>query len=65
MINNIHCRRKVSSKDRGKIRGKWSGPFRIYEVLGNGTYKLQTVGFPEKVKDKVVHGSQLKRYRDK
>lgn len=53
---------KLAAKIGGKLEEKWSGPFRICEALGNGTYKLQTIGFPEKVQDKVVHGSQLKRY---
>ncbi|XP_072066696.1 uncharacterized protein [Arachis hypogaea] len=31
------------SPSHGKLAAKWEGPFRIYEVVGRGAYRLETL----------------------
>ncbi|CAG8729738.1 31852_t:CDS:2 [Gigaspora margarita] len=46
---------KLGSKIGGKLEEKWNGPYRIHEILGNGTYKLWTINQQEQVLIKVVY----------
>jgi len=45
---------------KGKLEEKWEGPYYIYDVLGNGAYKLRTLD--NQVLKKKVHGNRLKLY---
>ncbi|CAG8569266.1 17879_t:CDS:2 [Cetraspora pellucida] len=52
-----------------KLEERFTGPYYIYDVFGNGAYKLRTIcastdkpGSIEKVFKKTVHGNRLKRY---
>ncbi|KAG9289288.1 hypothetical protein G9A89_007849 [Geosiphon pyriformis] len=45
-----------------KFENKWDGPFYIYEILGNRSYKLR---LDDKILAKVAHGNRLKHYHSK
>ncbi|CAG8836340.1 30505_t:CDS:2, partial [Gigaspora margarita] len=47
----IRTREKIckSTTTTKMLEEKWSGPYKIHEVLGNGTYKLQTMDWREQV----------------
>ena len=47
----------------GKLRPKWKGPYYIYQVLSNGSYKLRTLD--GKILVIPVNRSLLKIYRDR
>ncbi|CAG8832885.1 35069_t:CDS:2, partial [Gigaspora margarita] len=53
---------RLGQKLGGKLEEKWTGPYWIHAVMGNGTYKLRTIDHDEKVIKTIVHGSQLKNY---
>ncbi|KAG9307504.1 hypothetical protein G9A89_017334 [Geosiphon pyriformis] len=50
---------KAEKQWSGKFEHKWDGPFYIYEILDNGSYKLR---LDNKVLAKVAHRNQLKHY---
>jgi hypothetical protein len=47
-----------------KFRDKWSGPFFIHRVLGNGSYILRT-NSGEVLNSRPVHGNRLKSYKQR
>jgi hypothetical protein len=47
-----------------KFRDKWSGPFFIHRVLGNGSYILRT-NSREVLNSRPVHGNRLKSYKQR
>ena len=46
-----------------KLEDKWTGPYFIYEVVGDNVYKLRTME-GQKVKN-VVHENRLKKYKER
>jgi hypothetical protein len=47
-----------------KFRSKWTGPFFIHRVLGNGSYILRTNN-GEVLNNRPVHGNRLKPYKQR
>jgi hypothetical protein len=47
-----------------KFRSKWTGPFFIHRVLGNGSYILRT-NSGEVLNNRPVHGNRLKSYKQR
>ncbi|CAG8771683.1 1451_t:CDS:2, partial [Ambispora leptoticha] len=46
---------------KDKLGEKWEGPFYVYDILGNGVYKLRTMA--DKVLKQKVYGNRLKLYQ--
>ncbi|KAG9298325.1 hypothetical protein G9A89_002813 [Geosiphon pyriformis] len=55
-------RTKAKKQWSGKFENKWDKPFYIYEILGNGSYKLR---LDDKILAKVAHRDRLKHYQSK
>jgi transposase InsO family protein len=47
-----------------KFRNRWTGPFFIHRVLGNGSYVLRTIR-GEILNNRPVHGNRLKPYKQR
>ncbi|KAG9301304.1 hypothetical protein G9A89_004056 [Geosiphon pyriformis] len=55
-------RTKAEKQWSGKFENKWDGPFFIYEILGNKSYKLR---LDNKILAKVAHRDRLKHYHSR
>lgn len=42
-VSNLVLRKSHSYQMENKLSPKWSGPYKIQEVVGNGAYQLETL----------------------
>ncbi|CAG8672754.1 4842_t:CDS:2, partial [Ambispora leptoticha] len=57
----LRYRAKLGQQLGGKLKEKWMGPYWIHDVMGNGTYKLRTMGPRGKVTKEHVHGKTTEK----
>jgi len=60
-VGDLVLKYKWVKEKESKFVAKWLGPYRIYQVIGNGAYKLRTM--EGKVLAKTTHGNDLKKYQ--
>lgn len=59
----LHYRAMLDKQWSGKLEDKWKGPFKVAQIIGNGSYKLCTLeGIPINTP---VNGSYLKLYKER
>jgi hypothetical protein len=52
---------KHTKEERGKFQPKWTGPYTVYKVYGNGAYKLRTMD--GRILKSSTNGNDLRSYQ--
>src|SRR6185369_6983968 len=60
----LEYRSDLQNVHGNKFWNKWTGPFFIHQVLGNGSYILRTSN-GEVLNHRPVHGNRLKSYKQR
>lgn len=56
---------KKLSRKGSKLEPNWTGPYKIHEVNGKGTYRLCTTKSPERILTSIYNISRLKLYHER